>query len=401
MSPELSSAGNATADPSAPVTPDPAQYPTPGERTQARPSKGYIPTLDGWRAIAIIWVIYAHLGRHPGSPGTGFEHFTHAIADWGDHGVQLFFALSGYLICTRLLREEKTYGGISLKSFYVRRLFRIQPPAIAYLAFLSLLTLIGVIQPYWKGIFAALFMVRNIWPAQVDHRFWYTSHFWSLSVEEHFYLMLPAFLVFVRRWRLRLLVVAVLGLDVWRAVVFSHPALQHFGWMVDLRTDVLLGNIVIGSLFAVALTRPEIRAWAQRWLRPWVALLYTAAVMTAFTLHLRRFEYQMVITTYPVLLVATSFHPNTPFSRFLELRWMRFLGRISFSLYIWQQFFMWPVIWTPELWLFRHPSLCLLLLLPVATASYYWVELPLVRVGHRLALRYDRPRLTDPDASAA
>src|ERR1700753_807533 len=98
---------------------DPAQHPSPTERAAARPTSGYLPTLDGWRAIAILWVIYSHLGRHPGAPGTFIERFTHGIADWGEHGVQLFFALSGFLICTRLLREEASFGKISIKSFYV------------------------------------------------------------------------------------------------------------------------------------------------------------------------------------------------------------------------------------------------------------------------------------------
>ena len=93
---------------------DPAQHPTPTERATARPKSGYLPTLDGWRALAILWVIYAHLGRH-------FGPISHAIEDAGERGVQLFFALSGFLICTRLLREERSFGSISLKSFYTRR----------------------------------------------------------------------------------------------------------------------------------------------------------------------------------------------------------------------------------------------------------------------------------------
>lgn len=370
---------------------DPAQHPTEAERANARTSRNYMPTLDGWRAVAIVWVIYAHLGR-------SFGRVSHFIQDWGDHGVQLFFALSGYLICTRLLAEERSYGSISLKSFYTRRVFRIQPAALAYLLFIALLSVTGIILPYWRGIAGAALMIRNLWPGQVDHRFWYTSHFWSLSVEEHFYLLLPGFLVLVRNRRLTILALAVLALDLWRILVFHHAGLQGFTWLIDLRTDVLLPNILIGSIMAVALTRPNLRALAQRRLEPWVALLFTAVVWGFFAIHLRRYEYQFTILAYPLLLVSTVMHPRTPLSRFLELAPLRFLGRISYSLYIWQQFFMWPVIWAPEIWLHRHPSLCIPLLFAAATASYYWVELPLVAFGHRLSKRFQRPKLTAASA---
>ena len=373
------------------ATTSPTQHPTTQERTQARPSSGYIPTLDGWRAVAIAWVIYAHLGRNIG-------RISHAIADWGEHGVHLFFALSGFLICTRLLREERTTGTLSLKSFYTRRFFRIQPPALAYLLFLAVLSLLRVIPSFWSGILGALLMVRNIWPGVAGHQFWYTSHFWSLSVEEHFYLLLPAFLFFVRKRRLLILTLTVLALDVWRSVVFQHPALQGFGWLVDLRTDVMLGGILIGSTAAIALTRPDVHSFCKRWLLPWIAFVYTAIIFTFFNIHLRRFGFQFFITTYPLLIVATALHPDAWFSRFLELPVLRFIGRISYSLYIWQQFWMWPVIWAPEIWLHKHPSLCVPLLFVCAIASYYWVELPLVRIGHRLAKRFDQPKLAQQPA---
>jgi peptidoglycan/LPS O-acetylase OafA/YrhL len=364
---------------------DPAEHPTPVERADARKSSGYLPSLDGWRAIAIVWVIYAHLGRN-------FGRISHAVADWGDHGVELFFALSGFLICTRLLREERSFGAISLKSFYVRRVFRIQPAALVYLAAIALMSLLHWIPSFWTGIVGAALMIRNFWPGQVGHQFWYTSHFWSLSVEEHFYLLLPGFLVLVRKRRLRILALAVVALDVWRDVVLGHPVLQKFGWMVYLRTDVLLAGILIGSVFAVALEKEQLRAWAQRWLKPWVALLYTAIVWTFFTLHLRRFGYQAGITVYPVLLVATTLHPASLTSRVLEWGPLRFVGRLSYSLYIWQQFFMWPVIFAPEIRLHAHPSLCVPLLFLAAMASYYWVEIPMIRYGSKLAKRFDPVR---------
>jgi peptidoglycan/LPS O-acetylase OafA/YrhL len=147
--------------------------------TQAvKPRSGYLPTLDGWRAIAILWVMEGHskVWSHGGISNEW-------VRDTGYRGVQLFFALSGFLICTRLLREETRFGGISLRSFYTRRVFRIQPAAMTFLLVVVLLGVVGVLPQFWPGIVGAALMVRNIWPTNLAPGYWYTSHFWSLAVE--------------------------------------------------------------------------------------------------------------------------------------------------------------------------------------------------------------------------
>src|ERR1700722_9087674 len=93
---------------------------------------GRIPTLDGLRAVAILVVMLSHA-----------NHGDERIAQLGHMGVLIFFALSGYLITTRLLAEYQSTGRVSLRDFYLRRAFRILPPAVTYLAILWLLTLTG------------------------------------------------------------------------------------------------------------------------------------------------------------------------------------------------------------------------------------------------------------------
>ena len=108
-----------------------------------REKVGYIPTLDGWRAIAITGVVLEHGGNRV------LRWLGHGVGtylwDNGGHGVDLFFAISGLLICSRLLDEEKKFGHISLRGFYVRRACRILPPAILYLAVVGVLSLIGIL----------------------------------------------------------------------------------------------------------------------------------------------------------------------------------------------------------------------------------------------------------------
>src|SRR5689334_2059753 len=88
------------------------------------PEEGHLPALDGWHAVAIAAVILYH-----GLPA-------HGPARFGASGVSIFFALSGFLICSRLLAERERSGRIDLGGFYVRRAFRIMPPYLLYLAVL-------------------------------------------------------------------------------------------------------------------------------------------------------------------------------------------------------------------------------------------------------------------------
>src|SRR5664279_3649293 len=103
---------------------------------------GYLPTLDGWRAIAILAVMFDHavgyswLKRYP-----QLVNFSHT----GPNGVSLFFAISGFLICSRLLEEDRAFGKINLSGFYIRRGCRILPPALLYLLIIAILSAFGLI----------------------------------------------------------------------------------------------------------------------------------------------------------------------------------------------------------------------------------------------------------------
>jgi peptidoglycan/LPS O-acetylase OafA/YrhL len=351
----------------------------------------YLPSLDGWRAIAIFWVLQGHSALWRVGP------FSNAWLRRTDiRGVQLFFALSGFLICTRLLREEGRFGGISLRSFYTRRLFRIQPAALTYLLVVVILTVCGVLPRFWPGVWGAALMVRNIWPTAYPHGFWYTAHFWSLAAEEHFYLLLPGFLVLFRRSRLAILLGAAVMLEAWRIVVLHTLWLKsgHL-WELPQRTDMVLGGILLGSVFAVALTHEHLHRLAVSLLRPWVALLYTALVFVFVEVQPDHSTLAQIllITVYPVLIVATVLHADSLLGRFLELAPMRFIGRISYSLYLWQQLFSNGEGKPDPHSLYAHVWLCWCGAFACAIASYYLIETPLIRHGHRIAKRFDLEEL--------
>jgi peptidoglycan/LPS O-acetylase OafA/YrhL len=162
----------------------------------------YIPTLDGSRALSIALVIMHHTQVRCELPFLGA--LLRAVNHFGEIGVELFFGISGLLICSRLLDEETTHGQISIKSFYVRRFFRILPAAFFYLLVVAILALFRFIPLRAIDWFGALFFFRNyVMLFEYLHHsplglHWYTGHFWSLSMEEHFYLVLPAILVAFR-----------------------------------------------------------------------------------------------------------------------------------------------------------------------------------------------------------
>lgn len=347
---------------------------------------GYLPTLDGWRAVAILWVFEGH--SQPWSVA-GFAN--NWLRSTGYRGVQLFFALSGLLICARLLDEEQRFESISLRSFYTRRLFRIQPAALTYLAVVSVLMLTGEIQQVWTPVVGAALMIRDVWPWTATN--WQTAHFWSLAVEEHFYLLFPGFLVLCRRYRLVLMSVMVVLLELWGNFVLHTPRLQKYAMVISLRGDMVAGGILLGCIFALALRHAQVLNFAKLYLYPWVALLYTAIVFVRLELHHSRTDHALLITVYPVLIAATMLHPGSLTSRFLELRPLRFIGRISYSLYLWQELFFNYFV-PPVPGSFRsHVFLCWCATFACAIASYYLIETPLIRRGHRIAKRFDMQEL--------
>src|SRR5215831_3824360 len=157
--------------------------PGPREPSTARHESLYIPSLDGIRACSVMVVFAAHAGLRGLIPG--------------DFGVTVFFFLSGYLITTLLRMEHEQSGTISFRAFYLRRVLRIFPPFYLALGIATLLWLAGALPgPSFRldGLLSQVFFLTNYWVVQ---HLWWDGHapgtwiFWSLAVEEHFYLAFP------------------------------------------------------------------------------------------------------------------------------------------------------------------------------------------------------------------
>lgn len=349
---------------------------------------GYLPSLDGWRAIAISLVITDH-AFNSYLCGVGSMRWCNALMV-GQTGVNLFFGISGYLITSRLLRERDASGAISLPAFYARRAFRILPAALVYLAAITVLAAFGFILVSIPELYGSLFFFRNYLGSEAG---FYTGHFWSLSIEEHFYLLWPTLLVALamlapRRAALTALLLAG-TVAAWRQVALLHSLSIHGGLDTNffMRTDVRLDALLLGATVALASRETKFRQFVQsRGPAVWCGLgaIYLA-IVAHFGLRPTIWEGALV----PVLLAGTVTHPGWAISRLLEQSVLRWVGRISYSLYVWQQFFFPP--WTiaaPLHWLQRWP-LAVPATFVFAAASYYLVERPMLRIGYRLAGRLE------------
>ena len=292
---------------------------------------GRIPSLDGLRGMAFLLVFVDH--AHWPGPG-------------GALGVTVFFFLSGYLITTLLLQEECRTGSIDLRAFWVRRALRILPLFYLVLAAAAALTFLGARQAELRA---------GPLLAQVLHGSNYlfirsgedgtpigTDTYWSLAVEEHYYLVFPllALLAVRRQVSRRTRAVVLLGLCLtvlawrWTYVTFLESDYPEVYLRTYLATDMRVDGILWGALLAVLL-RPRLLAErlplaAQRCLAP-VGL---AALLSATAVD--QLQYELVWeTTLQALCLAVLFMGvlvRPP--RLLQARSLVWLGAVSYAAYL-------------------------------------------------------------------
>lgn len=324
----------------------------PNPTTKSRGKR--IAALDGWRGLAILMVIAEHVQM---------SYAGHPLARWtgtGQHGVTIFFVLSGFLITSTLLDHS-----CHLKSFYGRRFFRLMPAAWLYLAVMLLLNWHFNVQFVTKKqLLACLFFYRNYFPRGIP-----TEHFWSLSLEEQFYFVWPITLLLCGARRAKwVAILGAVGIAVWRASNWAHYSHFPYYFRTEARADALL----IGCALGLLLRESGPTVWAIRWSRVlfWPALGIVIGCIALFP-NLPPLVENLCIAT---LIAATVLHRDTLPTRFLAWKPLAWLGTVSYSLYLWQGLF--------ALRGWSWPASCYILLLGVAT--FYWVERPLISVGSRL-----------------
>ena len=327
------------------------------------------PEIQVLRGVAVLLVVVYHLW--PSTLPGGFV------------GVDVFFVISGFLITGQLVREVRRTGSVSLAGFWARRARRILPAALVVLAFCALATKAVVPQTNWGDFFAEItastLYVENwhLADAAVDYQALDDApspvrHFWSLSVEEQFYLVWPL-----------LILLALLAGRRWIPVVLGGVTVASLAWSLHkTATDPAAAYFVtparawefgIGGLLALLpLARPS-RLLAAAGL---AAIAVAAVAYDAGT------AFPGFAALLPVLGAAAVIRSGAPAFRPLE-----FVGDISYSVYLWH----WPLV---VLWPAADPFLLLGVTLAAGWVSKVVVEDPLRKV--RLA-----PRWTWAPAGAA
>jgi peptidoglycan/LPS O-acetylase OafA/YrhL len=317
---------------------------------QPRP---HIAALDGLRGLAVIAVLFFHAGKLQG----------------GFLGVDLFFALSGFLITSLLLAEVDTTGRVGLVAFWGRRFRRLLPAVLLLLVVVTVITTIVASVPERAatlddGPWAQAYVAN--WHAIAGHRDYWASfelprmfgHLWSLAIEEQFYLVWPI-IVGLIAWRSRrvhrgIIIFCVVAslVSLWRMIALFNPGDPT---RVYIGTDTRASSLLLGALFAAA----PLRAGTDRAASRLGAFFSSAAVVVAAAIGLSWFLVDGPSSKWlfhgglfahsllsALLVAACAARPEAAVSRWIGWGPLRVTGVLSYSLYLWH----WPIyaLLTPQ-----------------------------------------------------
>lgn len=392
------------------LTPPPAQHPSsasvsPSRRPPRRrgpydvhPRPGHIPGLDGIRALAIIGVL--------------IYHFTPTALPGGFLGVDVFFVLSGFLITTLLLRDVADHGRIRLGDFWLRRARRLLP-ALVVVVVVSIGTarLVGgdLLVAIGRQALGALTFSTNWLEINAGASYFHHTspqlfvNFWSLAVEEQFYLLWPlllgVLLAVTSTTRQRL----IFALGVTAASALAMALLYTPGedaTRVYYGTDTHVFALMLGVALAFAWASRQ-RAWLRTtaWQR-WRGLAVTAALVVLVALMRTLSDASawtfrggiLLACLATVVLIAGLLESPGPWRRVMQVAPLVWLGRRSYGIYLWH----WPVVTimaavfpfadgTPRGALVLLAALAITF--AVAETSYRLIEMPVRRQGFRTSVR--------------
>lgn len=317
---------------------------------------GRIPSLDGLRAVSIALVVIGHWAE--------LRYCSDIAGAFANLGVRIFFVISGYLITQLLLKEHSRSATIKLSEFYIRRAYRILPAALVFMlvAFAMFWN-----ELRWYHMAAAALYVANF---DFGHP-WFLGHLWSLSVEEQFYFLWPGVLKKWYQHRVAILAGVVCFAPVYR-VVCHLVGLTH--GRADETFPAVADILAIGCLLAILEHRvPRIRA-------RWAAMMVLPVVLVPVYLGIRHFHLtaMLLFIGWPLMHVCIAgllLHVvRTPYW-ILNVRPVAWMGQISYSLYLWQQLFVFGRS--------ARPWYLIFVAIGIAGASYYLVEQPVLRLRDR------------------
>jgi peptidoglycan/LPS O-acetylase OafA/YrhL len=366
---------------------------SPGPTAPAGPNAAFrfqhVPELDGFRGLAIALVVVGRYWEFRGW-SSDVKAFAQSLAHLG---VLLFFVLSGFLITGLLYRERSLTGSISFKRFYIRRALRLLPAFFLFLATVALLVRFGLVTDVPKIEFLeCLLYLRNIFGRSLS-----LGHIWSLSLEEQFYLVWPiSFFLLPRKQASAIVAWVCVVFMIWRGAAIALRLFSYEHGTFYVRPYFRFDSILIGCLIALWLcSSPSAFARLRKFARTywpavfWVALFLWATLGETLSraLHITVSEILAAIALTHVVL-----SPGSLMAKFCRNPCLRYLGTISYSLYLWQDLF---ISTEPPSWgVFRELPLALVVPIAIAIASYHLMERPILRLKNKLAPEVRAAQLT-------
>lgn len=311
------------------------------ESSSGKPAKiGYIPSLNGLRALSVAVVFWAHAGMPGGVRGGA--------------GVTVFFFLSGFLITTLLRAEYDRLERISLKDFYVRRVLRIVPPMLIAVAVGVAFVLLGMLASDLSvgGIASNVLFFTNYWIiAGLEGFPDGLGVLWSLAVEEHYYLVFPLLHLALRRLLPRRLY-QVVALGVICLAVLLWRCWLVWGDGVDIvrvyyATDTRIDGILLGAMLAIGCN--PVYGEVPEWMRKHLPIMTIVAGVAFSPFVLPRFTedvsvYSWGVTFQAVCLIPIFMYvilaPDSWLGKVLNSRPLNFIGILSYSIYLLHSIFL-------------------------------------------------------------
>jgi peptidoglycan/LPS O-acetylase OafA/YrhL len=322
----------------------------------------HLPVLGALRGLAILMVIFAHF------TGNGKLFWgTSLPINLGRYGVEIFFAISGYLMGGILFCKKQ-----EIKIFYCRRFSRIMPALFLYLTFVWAYHISMGYSPGEIPFISTWLLFSNYLLSSdlsVLHRDF--AHVWSLCIEEHSYMLLSLIAVISRKWwandLIKILFVAILFMAI--GVVYS-VVLEMDYREAYWRTECRAASIFMAAFIAVSLQRNTSHSWNGNWVIGAGALLFALIFNASYFPDALKYTIGSILTSVAVCSLARA-----------EVRWtlvkpiitlLCYIGLISYSLYLWQQFFSAKY---HGIWNYIAIIACII----VAALSFIFVEQPMRR----------------------
>ena len=358
----------------------------------------YLPSIDSLRALAVLAVIIYHVDVNY-LPG-------------GFLGVDLFFVLSGYLISSLIIKEHKNTGSVNLYNFYIRRARRLLP-AVYFMITVGLVVMVLfnevlLRKSHLDAIFGYIYS-SNWW--YIFHKLDYFDsfgaqspfkHLWSLAIEEQFYMIFPLLFLLVNRrekskdgtYKLnKNFLYVVLGLILVSLIVhillFDINNISRIYFGTDTRAFSLLVGVVGAILYPMERLHAKVTL-QQNLIYSVVSLVSIATLITVmiYTSEYNTWLYRggfLLVAILGLIVIISSGKQHTLMSRLLSFKPVVFIGKISYSLYLWH--FPILVLTTPVAEV-GNPNIYLVILrvvltFVVAIVSYVFVETPIRKLGFK------------------